>query len=197
YAYEHGWVDTNHMAVRTLAGPIFPTVNLDDGQVVSVTVDMGEPILGRELIPMSGAGETVRIKTGTSFGEIELTAVSMGNPHCVVFVPDIDLVPVAAWGPELEVHRLFPAKTNVEFVQVTNRAEMVMRVWERGAGITLACGTGACASLVAAVLNGLTDRIAMVRLLGGDLFIEWQAKNNRVYMTGPAVEVFSGRICLG
>jgi diaminopimelate epimerase len=196
YAYEHGWVDTNRMAVRTLAGPIFPTVNLSAGQVISVTVDMGEPILSRELIPMSGAGETVRIKTDTSFGEIELTAVSMGNPHCVVFVPDINLVPVAEWGPEVEIHSLFPAKTNVEFVQVTNRAEMVMRVWERGAGITLACGTGACASLVAAVLNGLTDRIAMVRLLGGDLFVEWRANNNRVYMTGPAVEVFSGQICL-
>lgn len=197
YAYEHGWVKKNSMAVRTLAGPIYPTVNLQDGQVVSITVDMGEPILSRELIPMTGSGDTIGIKTGTSFGEVELTAVSMGNPHCIIFIPTVATVPVECWGSEMETHPLFPAKTNVEFVEVVSRNDMVMRVWERGAGITLACGTGACATVVAAVLNGYTDRAAVVHLLGGDLFIEWKAEDNHVYMTGPATEVFSGQIPLG
>jgi diaminopimelate epimerase len=196
YAYEHHWVNKSSMSVRTLAGPMYPTVNLRDGQVVSITVDMGEPILSRELIPMAGSGDPVRIKTATSWGQVELTAVSMGNPHCIIFVPDINQVPVARWGPELESHSLFPAKTNVEFVQIFDRYDIVMRVWERGAGITLACGTGACATLVAAVLNGYTERDAVVHLLGGDLFIEWKAEDNHVYMTGSAIEVFSGQIRL-
>lgn len=196
YAYEHGWVDKNSLSVRTLAGPRLPAVTVVENQVVSITVDMGEPILARELIPMTGSGESVRTIAHTSFGEIELTAVSMGNPHCIIFVPAIAEVPVENWGPAIETHSLFPAKTNVEFVQVLDRNEVIMRVWERGAGITLACGTGACATLVAAVLNGLTDRSAVVHLLGGDLFIEWKESDNHVYMTGPAVEVFTGRINL-
>ena len=118
----------------------------------------------------------------------------MGNPHCIVFVPDIAEIPVSQWGPELETNGLFPAKTNVEFVQVIGPSEMQMRVWERGAGITLACGTGACATLVAGVLNGYTDRAATIHLLGGDLYIEWKEQDNHVYMTGPASEVFAGKI---
>lgn len=196
YACEHQLVSSRTMAVRTLAGCIRPTVNMDNGQVASVTVDMGEPVLQRDLIPMTGSGDNVGVRTITGQGEIEITAVSMGNPHCIVFVPDVEQVPVAVWGAELETHSLFPAKTNVEFVQVVNRSDLIMRVWERGAGITLACGTGACASLVAAVLNGLADREATVHLLGGDLIIEWKAADNHVYMTGPAVEVFTGSIRL-
>jgi len=194
YVYEHGLVERTSISVRTLAGPKYPEVKVLDGQVVSVTVDMGEPILNRALIPMTGTGDTIKSKASTSYGEIELTAVSMGNPHCIIFVPDVAQVPVSVWGSELETHSLFPAKTNVEFVQVVGRNEMIMRVWERGAGITLACGTGACATLVAAVLNGHTDRTATIHLMGGDLFIEWKEQDNHIYMTGPAVEVFSGRI---
>lgn len=194
YVYEHKLVDKTSFVVRTLAGPIHPVVKVLDGKVVSVTVDMGEPILERALIPMTGSGDNVKVKTTTSHGEIELTAVSMGNPHCIVFVNDVEDVPVALWGPELETNQLFPAKTNVEFVQVLGPGEMKMRVWERGAGITLACGTGTCATLVAGVLNGLTDRAAVVHLLGGDLSIEWREQDNHIYMTGPAVEVFSGNI---
>jgi diaminopimelate epimerase len=197
YAYDHQLVKSSSMSVRTLAGPIYPTVKLSDNQVAAVTVDMGEPILKRENIPMTGSGATVRIKAAAAFGEVEFTAVSMGNPHCIIFVPDVAQVPVGLWGPDMETHPLFPAKTNVEFVQVVSRDDMIMRVWERGAGITLACGTGACATLVAAVLNDYADRAAVVHLLGGDLHIEWNAADNHVYMTGPAVEVFTGHIQLG
>jgi diaminopimelate epimerase len=118
----------------------------------------------------------------------------MGNPHCVIFVDDLDQLPVADWGPLIETHPLFPRKTNVEFVQVFSPQEMRMKVWERGAGETLACGTGACATLVAAVLRGLTGRQALIHLQGGDLVIEWSEADNRVYMTGPATEVFEGQI---
>jgi len=195
YAYEKGLVKDTSLSVRTLAGPRYPVVELDNNKKVSsVKVDMGEPVLDRALIPMQEEGSNVKVSLDTSHGAMEITAVSMGNPHCICFVDDLDKVPVPLWGAELEVHPLFPAKTNVEFVQVLNRQEMIMRVWERGAGITLACGTGTCATLVAAVLNGHTDRKAVVHLLGGDLLIEWDESNNHVYMTGPAVEVFQGRI---
>lgn len=194
YAYEHGWVEKTNLSVRTLAGPRYPVVEAADGRVGSVTVDMGEPILKRALIPMTGDGETIKVRADIPQGEFEITAVSMGNPHCIVFVDDIDQVPVALWGPELEKHSLFPARTNVEFVQVLGREELIMRVWERGAGITLACGTGACATLVAAVRNGYTDRAAVIHLLGGDLFIEWNEADNHVYMTGPAALVFRGQM---
>jgi diaminopimelate epimerase len=197
YVYEHNLVEKTSMAVRTLAGPIYPVVKVLEGKVISVTVDMGEPVLDRALIPMTGVGDNVKVKTNTSCGEILFTAVSMGNPHCIIFVPDIAKVSVASLGPELETNSLFPAKTNVEFVQVIERNEIEMRVWERGAGITLACGTGACATLVAGVLNGYTDRAATIHLLGGDLFIEWQKHDNHVYMTGPATEVFEGKIYIG
>lgn len=194
YVFEHKLVDKTNFVVRTLAGSISPAVKIEDGKVASVTVDMGEPVLDRALIPMTGSGSNIKVKSLTSHGEIELTAVSMGNPHCIIFVGDVNAVPVAVWGPELETSALFPAKTNVEFVEVQSRSEMNMRVWERGAGITLACGTGACATLVAGVLNGLTDRSAIVHLLGGDLSIEWREQDNHIYMTGPAVEVFNGNI---
>jgi diaminopimelate epimerase len=197
YVYEHDLVDKNSISVRTLAGPIYPEVKVLNGEVVSVRVDMGEPILSRALIPMLGTGDNIKVTATTANGDFELTGVSMGNPHCVIFVTDIDKTAVSVWGPELEKHQLFPAKTNVEFVQVISNDEMIMRVWERGAGITLACGTGACATLVAAVLNGYTDRVATIHLLGGDLLIEWKEQDNHVYMTGPATEVFSGRIEFG
>ncbi|MEQ8236184.1 MAG: diaminopimelate epimerase [Syntrophomonadaceae bacterium] len=197
YAFEQGWVGKTDISVRTLAGMRYPQVKLVQGIVTSVTVDMGEPVLQRARIPMAGDGGTVGVRTVASCGDVEFTAVSMGNPHCVIFVPDLASVLVEEWGPAMETHELFPAKTNVEFVQVNTRDDLTMRVWERGAGVTLACGTGACATLVAAVQNDLADRRAVVHLLGGDLMIEWKASDNHVYMTGPAVHVFSGQIELG
>lgn len=194
YAYEKGLVTKNSLSVRTLAGPRYPVVELEDNLVKSIRVDMGTPILNRELIPMQGEGSNVKVELATEHGSFAITAVSMGNPHCISFVPDIEQIPLAVWGRELETHPIFPAKTNVEFVQVIKRDELIMRVWERGAGVTLACGTGACATLVAAVLNGVADRKALIHLLGGDLIIEWNEDNNHVYMTGPAVEVFQGQI---
>lgn len=190
YACDRGWVSREAISVRTLAGPRYPQVTVEG----SVRVDMGQPILERRLIPMQGEGSPIRAKISTEQGEFEITAVSMGNPHCICFVEDVDKSPVAAWGSMLETHPMFPARTNVEFVQVLARDEMIMRVWERGAGITLACGTGACATLVAAVLNGLSDRKATVHLLGGDLLIEWDETDQHVYMTGPAEYVFKGQV---
>jgi diaminopimelate epimerase len=197
YAFEHGLTKKHSLAVKTLAGPRYPEMQVQDGQVVSVRVDMGEPVLERARIPMQGEGSNIQVEVETKSASFRVTAVSMGNPHCITFVNSIDSVPVAQWGPELEKHPLFPAKTNVEFVEVVNRDELIMRVWERGAGITLACGTGACATLVSAVLNGYTERKATVHLLGGDLFIEWSETNQHVYMTGPATEVFKGQLSLG
>ncbi|GAB7388929.1 diaminopimelate epimerase [Bacillaceae bacterium] len=195
YVYDHGLTRKRRFSIETLGGIVEPEVHVENGKVKKVTIDMGEPSLARKSIPMAGengekpvidqplvvAGETYRI-----------TAVSMGNPHCVIFVDDADSADVARIGPKLEKHPLFPEGTNVEFIQVLNEQEMIFRVWERGSGITLACGTGACAAVVAAVLNGKTKRNVTVHLLGGDLQIEWKEGNNRVYMTGPAEEVFTG-----
>ena len=195
YVYEHGLTRDRELAVETLAGVIRPRLMVRGGRVASVRVDMGEPRLERSEIPMRGKpgrviGEALRVD-----GErYEVTAVSMGNPHCVIFVKEVAEFPVARVGPAIERHRAFPRRTNVEFVQVLGRSALRMRVWERGAGETLACGTGACATLVAAVLNGKADRKATVHLPGGDLKIEWRASDNRVYMTGPAEEVFCGEI---
>ncbi|MEN6349022.1 MAG: diaminopimelate epimerase [Syntrophomonas sp.] len=197
YAYENKLVKQRSIAVRTLAGPRYPEVLLDNGQFQAVRVDMGEPVLSRELIPMNGSGGNIGVPLDIAGQGFNITAVSMGNPHCIIFVPDINAVPVNVWGPLIESHELFPAKTNVEFVQVISDKEIVMRVWERGAGITLACGTGACATLVASVLNQKSARHAAVHLLGGDLQIEWKEEDNHVYMTGPAEEVFQGTIKLG
>ncbi|NQY75018.1 MAG: diaminopimelate epimerase, partial [Candidatus Margulisbacteria bacterium] len=150
----------------------------------------------RQKIPMSGASnenvilEPIEIE-GTSFN---VTAVSMGNPHAVVFVDDLKTIDVVKWGPKFENHLAFPEKVNTEFVQVMSPTEAVMIVWERGAGETLACGTGACATLVAGVLCEKLDRKALIHLPGGDLTIEWQAQDNHVIMTGPSETVFSGKV---
>jgi diaminopimelate epimerase len=195
FVFQRGKVPGSKMSIRTQAGVKFPEV-ISNGSLLTVRVDMGEPILTRNLIPMQGEGSSHGIELQAAGNSFTVTGVSMGNPHCIIFVDDIDSVPVDQWGPAIENHPLFPAKTNVEFVQVLNRKEAIMRVWERGAGITLACGTGTCAAVVGGVINGKTDRSATVHLLGGDLFIEWDAQNNHVYMTGPAVEVYSGQIDL-
>lgn len=194
YARQNGLVDRNCLAVRTLAGPRYPEVQAERSHPGKVRVDMGEPVLKRHAIPVLGEGSNVGFKLQAGGEEFLATAVSMGNPHCIVIVEDAETIPLGKWGPLLEKHQLFPAAANVEFVQVLNSSELLVKVWERGAGITLACGTGACASLVAAHLNGHTSRQAVVHLPGGDLHIEWREDDNRVYMSGPAVEVFKGQI---
>ena len=156
---------------------------------------MGEPILESSLIPVNSDTEkfinqplTVDDKT------FNITCVSMGNPHAISYVDNVSEFPVEYWGKKIENHELFPKKTNVEFIEVLDKDTLKMRVWERGTGETLACGTGACASLVASVLNGRCNNRATLKLLGGDLIIEWDKSNNHIYMTGPATFVFDGTI---
>ncbi|MCK8817970.1 diaminopimelate epimerase [Natroniella sulfidigena] len=194
YLYERGLTEQTKIKVETLAGVIIPELIIENNKVEAVKVDMGQPRLKSQEIPMAGSEQEQVVKQPLEVDgqEYEMTAVSMGNPHCVIFVDQVDEFPVSEVGPLIEEHPLFPAKTNVEFIEVVNSGELKMRVWERGAGVTLACGTGACASTVAAILNGLTDREVVVHLLGGDLLIEWAEDNNRVYMVGPAEEVFVG-----
>ncbi|MEL7069912.1 MAG: diaminopimelate epimerase [Cyanobacteria bacterium J06581_3] len=178
--------------IHTLAGIIRPELQ-PNGQV---TVDMGEPILTAKEIPTKlGSPEGKAVDETLTVGgkDWQVTCVSMGNPHCITFVDDVEQVPLAEVGPLFENHQAFPARINTEFVQVVRRDYLKMKVWERGAGPTLACGTGACALLVATVLNDKCDRKATVALPGGNLEIEW-ADNNRVYMTGPATLVFSGDV---
>ncbi|MDK2894840.1 MAG: diaminopimelate epimerase [Moorella sp. (in: firmicutes)] len=193
YAYEAGLVRGPEIQVETLAGIIKPRLILKDGKVAGVRVDMGEPRLERSQIPMAGEGSPVLDEPVTVAGTTwRGTCVSMGNPHCVFFVADVEEAPVTTVGPAVENHPLFPQRTNVEFIEVLNPGELKMRVWERGAGETMACGTGACAAAVAGALTGRSNREVTVHLAAGDLQIEWSKDNNHVYMTGPAVEVFRG-----
>ncbi|MFX4261477.1 diaminopimelate epimerase [Pelotomaculum propionicicum] len=192
YMYEHDMIKKEKIRVETLAGIIIPELILENGRIKSVRVDMGQPRFERSEIPMAGApGRVVGEPLAVGDLNFKVTAVSMGNPHCVIFVPDAESVALREIGPRIEKHNAFPRKTNVEFVQVLNPGEVIMKVWERGAGETMACGTGACATAVACALNGLTGRKVTVRLKGGDLLIEW-AEDDHVYMTGPAAEVFTG-----
>ncbi len=195
YVYDRGLTDKTRLRIETLAGIIVLRLHVEDGKAVSITVDMGEPRLAPAEIPVNAEGSTfVNRLVTVNMIQYKLTAVSMGNPHAVVFLPDTDSLDLEAIGPSFENHRLFPERTNTEFVQVIDRGTLKMRVWERGAGETLACGTGACASLVAAVLCGKADRRAVLKLLGGDLEIFWDEETNHVFMTGPAAFVFDGEI---
>ena len=192
YVYDQGIVRHNPMRVETLAGVLTIHLTIKEAQVQGVRVDMGEPILRADLIPVLAQGEPVVGETLEVLGEtFQYTAVSMGNPHCVIFVEDFTTLDFERLGPAIEKHALFPRKTNVEFIEVNSPKDLTMKVWERGAGPTLACGTGACASAVAAVLNHKTERAVTVHLPGGDLLIEW-GLDNHVYMTGPATYVFKG-----
>ena len=193
YVYDRGIARRERLSVETLAGVLDLNLFVAKGEVHKVRVEMGEPRLQRQQIPMRGTpgeviGEPLLID-GTTF---EVTAVSMGNPHCVVFVEDVSTFDVAGWGPLFERHDVFPEGVNTEFIQVHDRETFSMRVWERGSGETLACGTGASAAAVACHLTGRTGRRVTGHLLGGPLELEWQASDNQVLMTGPAVEVFSG-----
>lgn len=194
YIYDKGYVKKNPLQVETLAGILTLQLEIAGEKVTGVRVDMGEPILKPELIPVLAESEpVVGAKLEVDGQEFEYTAVSMGNPHCVIFVEDYQSLDFERLGPALEKHPLFPRKTNVEFIRVDSRTELTMKVWERGAGPTLACGTGACASVVASVLNGKTERKVTVHLPGGDLLIEW-GEDNRVYMTGSATYVFKANL---
>jgi len=196
YVYDRGLIARDSVTIETLgAGVQRLQITAEGGKAVRVRVDMGEPILDGLAVPTTiDASPVIGHPIEADGREFRFTAVSMGNPHCVIFVEDAASFDLHRWGPPLETHPLFPRKTNVEFVTVKSRLHVVMRVWERGAGPTLACGTGACATLVASVLGGLTDRTATVSLAGGDLVIEWSEEDNHVYMTGPAAEVFSGTL---
>lgn len=195
YCYDRGLTRKTTLRIETLAGTVVPEVLLDDrGLVQGVRVDMGEPRLRRSLIPMAGA-ETEQVVDEpfeVNGRAHRITAVSMGNPHVLIHVDDVDAVELEVIGPKIERDAAFPRRVNVHFVQVIGRRELKMRTWERGSGITLACGTGACAALVGAHLLGRTDRVARVHLPGGDLEIEWDESNNHVYKTGPATYVCDG-----
>ncbi len=198
YLYENRIMTNRSFKVETPAGTIIPEVITDSrNKVGAVTVNMGQPVLAPEKIPFV-SDEKIALMQAIELENltVHVTAVFMGNPHAVVFVDDVDDVDVQGLGRQIENHVLFPEKTNVEFIEVASPTELKMAVWERGAGITLACGTGACAALVAANLNHLADRRAVVHLSGGDLDIEWRLSDNHVYKTGPANVVFSGRILI-
>jgi diaminopimelate epimerase len=196
YVYENKIVTKSKFTVETLAGIIIPELIIVNKKVSGIKVDMGIPKLRRREIPMIGEDsptvidETLKVNPEQIF---KITCVSMGNPHCIIFTDDVKSIAVSEIGPQIENHPLFPQKTNVEFIQVLNRKEVNFRVWERGVGETLACGTGACASLVASILNKKTDRQTLIHLPGGDLDIHW-ADDGHVYMTGPAELVFRGEM---
>jgi diaminopimelate epimerase len=194
YVYDHGHTTQKELELETLAGLIRPKLRVTGNEVTEVRVDMGEPHLRRSEIPMKGPDqEKVVAERIRVLGQrLEVTCVSMGNPHCVLFVDDVERAKVEEIGPAIERHDLFPRRTNVEFIQVVGENEVKMRVWERGSGETLACGTGASASVVAGVLNGLLQRRVTVHLRGGDLKVLWHQGDNHVFLEGPAAEVCTG-----
>ena len=198
YVYDYGLTDKTEVDIETGAGIKHIVLTIKDGKVEKARVDMGEPILKPELVPVKGEGDKLVNEPILVDGQqYRMTCVSMGNPHAVVFLDeDVKELDIEKIGPKFENHERFPKRTNTEFMNVLDRHTMNMRVWERGSGETLACGTGTCASVVAAVLNGFTERDVLVHLLGGDLEIHWDEKDNHVYMTGSATTVFDGEIDL-
>ncbi len=199
YAYENKLINKKKFSVETLAGEIVPELifSKENRNIIEgVKVDMGKPHLTRKEIPMFGNPDQRAINENLTLNnnkDFKITCVSMGNPHCVIFTENVDNFPVTEIGPVIEKHHLFPEKTNVEFVQVINEHEINFRVWERGVGETLACGTGASAAVVAGVLNKIIQPDAIVHLKGGDLRIQWD-NDEHVYMTGPADSVFHGSV---
>ena len=193
FAFEHGLARANPMRIETDCGVKLLHLHLAGERVERVTVDMGAPILDGPHIPVAAEGRVIDAPLEVDGREYHVTCVSMGNPHCVVFVPDVAGLDLERIGPSFERHRFFPKRVNTEFVRVEGPRELTMRVWERGSGETAACGTGACAVLVAAVLTRRAERSATVHLNGGDLAIEWR-EDDHVAMTGGAEEVFSGEI---
>ena len=199
YVYDRGLSHgESDLPVETGAGLLRVQAQLGgDGKVATVRVDMGEPVLTPALVPTTlgpGAAPVINLPILVGDQMINITAVSMGNPHAVIFVDSVATYPVSTVGPIVEVHPAFPKRTNTEFIEVLSPSEINFRVWERGAAETLACGTGACGAVVACVLNGKTGREVLVHLPGGDLQIVWSEADNHVYMTGPAADVFEGEI---
>lgn len=193
YVYERGLTDKKEITLETLGGIKVLRLHIQDGVVIAVTADMGEPILTADKIPVRSEKEPViGEKLHILDKDFAFTCVSMGNPHAVTFVEQVAQFDVEKYGSLAEIHPIFPKKANIEFAQVIDRTHLSMRVWERGSGETLACGTGACATLVAAVLNGLCERKVRIQLLGGTLEIEWREADNHIYMTGPARFSFDG-----
>ncbi len=193
YVYERGMTRKTHLTLETGSGTRTLVLQVNGSHVEQVTADMGQPVLTPRDIPVDHPGEAVRDFPITVLGQdYRITCISMGNPHAVTFVDNPWAIDIAAIGATMENHPLFPRRTNVEFVRVTRRDRLEMRVWERGSGETLACGTGAAASVVAAVLNGLAGRSVQARLAGGELQIHWDTDDNHVYQTGPAAFVFDG-----
>lgn len=221
YVYDHGLTDKTSISVETLGGIKYLDLTVEDGKVALVRVDMGTPGILAEEIPILCESVTEECvvdedsvlggECATEHGgepkrrvidepivvdgmEYRITGVSMGNPHAVVYLEDLEGLDIETIGPKFENHERFPKRINTEFVRVIDRETIEMRVWERGSGETLACGTGACAAAVASILNGLAKRKVTVKLPGGELLVEWEEESGKVYMTGPAVTVFEGEI---
>ena len=197
YVYDYGLTDKTSISVETLGGIKYLDLTVKDGKVALVKVDMGKPELKPERIPIVSDEERVVNEPIIVGGmEYRMTGVSIGNPHVVVYVKDLEGVKIEQVGPKFENHERFPKRVNTEFAKVLDRKTVEMRVWERGSGETLACGTGACAVAVASILNGMTEDQVTVKLLGGDLLIEWDQEEDRVYMTGPATVIYDGEIAI-
>ncbi len=197
FVYDNGLTDKTTVAIDTLSGIKILELNLENGKVASAKVNMGNPILKAKDIPVISDKEKVIAQDIQIRGKnYSVTCVSMGNPHAIIYVDSTDDLKIEEIGPYFEKNELFPEQINTEFVQILDRQNLKMRVWERGSGETLACGTGACASLVATVLNGLCDNTATLHLLGGNLKITWDQESDTVYMEGPATTVFTGEIDL-
>lgn len=195
FVYDKGLTQKKEITIETLAGIKTLQLNTENGKVKSVRVDMGEPIFEPKKIPVMAKDNPVtNLKLKAENKEFDFTCVSMGNPHAITLVENVTCFPVETYGKIIECHKVFPKKVNVEFIEKVNDSFLKMRVWERGSGETMACGTGACASVVASILNGWTKRTVQVELLGGMLEINWNEKDNHVYMTGPATTVFEGEI---
>lgn len=195
FVYDKGLTKKETITIETLAGVKTLNLNIKEGKVQTVRVDMGEPILKPSKIPVISNEEIVKnLEIKVFDRNFKFTCVSMGNPHAITYIDNIENFEIEKYGPIIEIDGYFPNKTNVEFIEIVNKNYIKMRVWERGSGETLACGTGACASVVASILNGKTDRKVEVELLGGNLSIEWNIEDNHVYMTGPATTVFEGEL---
>ena len=193
YVYDNGLTDKTEIGVISGGAVKYLKLTVENGKVKKVRVNMGEPILKPSEIPVVGDGDKlVAVPIVVDNQVYEMTCVSMGNPHAVVFLDDVENLKIEEIGPRFEQHERFPDRVNTEFVERIDRKNLKMRVWERGSGETMACGTGACATAVAAILNGYAERDVTVHLLGGDLEISWDETDNCVYMTGPAATVFTG-----
>ena len=194
YVYDHHMTKKQEITVETGAGVKTLKLTVESGKVVQVRVDMGQPVLQPDQIPVLASGDRVVDEPITAGGkEWRMTCVSMGNPHAVMFVDNVADFDLETYGPAFENHERFPKRINAEFVQIISRTEASMRVWERGSAETFACGTGTCATVMACILNGLTDNRVLVHLRGGDLVIEYDPQRNHIFMTGPATEVFEGQ----